>query len=137
MTYVMYKLVQIKKGQYVFACHKTFKFWIDSTLKKSPKISTRSLILNPKNAKTPQCSHAREICKVLEIHDSAFSGHTEQLHGPSSNLFQRLLLESCPSIYTLMSIFQQITKYLHLVAIRNDWFTLLFHRGIIDTTQLP
>ena len=25
MKYVMYKLVQIKKGQHVFACHKTFK----------------------------------------------------------------------------------------------------------------
>ena len=25
MKYVMYKLVQIKKGQHVFECHKTFK----------------------------------------------------------------------------------------------------------------
>ena len=28
MKYVMYKLVQIKKGQHVFACHKTFKSYI-------------------------------------------------------------------------------------------------------------
>ena len=32
MKYVMYTLVQIKKGQHAFACHKTFKF-----LKKKSK----------------------------------------------------------------------------------------------------
>ena len=63
MKYVMYKLVQIKKGQHVFACHKTFN-WCEQVF--NPQHAQSRAIINV--CQKQLCDKNDKNAAMIEIH---------------------------------------------------------------------